>query len=165
MPNQLSKYPDLAERGDSRVIRSDDLNDGVTMNAGNEITIYSRQVPSDKVYYHGAGRESRTSGRRAFVYADLRNEANEPIEGDLLGVVTDSEQRHAHGEYEIADLETLREAVDDDRTERPMQPIVAPGARDSQHIELQVRAASGSDGETFDRSNSTVELYFTDVRV
>ena len=166
MPKTLTSSNDLgqADVGTKRTIRASHLNDSVEMNAGNEVTLYSRQVPADKLYAHGFGPSDRRAGQTAYAKADLRDDEDNPIEGEVVLAITDSEQRHVVADREYDDLENLREAVEDDRTDRPVQQVFTPAAREDQHIELRIRADSESDGATFDRENSEIKLYFTDIR-
>jgi hypothetical protein len=145
-------------------VTSSDLNDGATMNAGNEVTIYSNQVPADKVYAWGAGSRDRNKGVNALIKADLTNKNSQAnIEGDLIAAITDSEQRDVHARVTVATLDELREAKDDARTERPIFPIKVPVARKSLYLELRVDADSGSDGDELDASDSTMQLWYTDI--
>lgn len=153
----------LGNAGNARTVRGSHLNDGATMNAGNGVTVYSKSVPSDKIYAWGAGSDNRQVGRDAFVYADLVDTDGNDIKGDLEYVITDSEQRDVHARGELGDLETLADAREDQRTERPQMPVTAPIARRDQHIELRVVADTDSDGVTLDRDASEVRLYYTDI--
>lgn len=163
MSRQLSHNARYAEVGVKRTIKADQLNDGATMNAGNEVTVWSKQVPADKYYAWGAGTNNRVQGREAHIHADFVDDADNDIEGDLVAVITDSEQRRVVAEYELGDLGTLADAADDDRTERPLMPVLAPLAREDRHLELRINADSDSDGVDLDRDASDVRLYYTDI--
>jgi hypothetical protein len=164
----------LANAGTKRTIREGDLDDGTTLHESQEITIWSKQLPADKVYAHGAGSDDRQRGRDSFIYAKLHatgsgaGAADDAITGDLVAVVTDSEQRDVHARYELGDLTSLADAEAESMTDRPMQPVVVPIAREDQHIELRVIADSNSDGVEVDDGGdqSTVaRLYYTDISV
>ncbi|ELY69329.1 hypothetical protein [Natrinema versiforme] len=153
---------DLAQGGSPKTIRSSHLEDGATMNAGNEVTVWKSKVPADKAYLHGHGTDNRESGPEAFIYASIQNSTPEQIEGDLYAVITDSEGRDVHARKEIGDLETLAAAEDDNRTERPMYPVQVPIAREDQHLELRVVADSASDGDELSASDSSIRMYYTE---
>lgn len=156
----------LANSGSPSTIRPSQL-ENATLNAGNEVTVWSKKVPADKVYAHGHGTNDRQVGSEAFIYVDLLADGTgtgtdgDSIEGDLYAVITDSEQRDVHARYQIGDLETLAAARDDNRTERPMQPVRVPVAREDQHLELRVVADDASDG-TVVASDSGIRMYYTE---
>lgn len=164
----------IASAGTSRTIREGDLDNATTLQEDQEITIWSKQVPADKVYAHGAGSDNRQQGRDAFMYAKLHatgsgtGSADDAITGDLVAVITDSEQRDVHARYELGDLTSLADAQSENLTERPMQPVVVPIAREDQHLELRVIADANSDGVELDdgSAQSTVaRIHYTDISV
>lgn len=158
----------LTDAGNKRPVKAAHLNDGETMNAGNAVTVFSKQVPSDKIYAWGAGTDDRQQGRSAFIYADIQGTDDSgstvAIEGDVEYVITDSEQRDVEARGVLGDIDTLADAADDPRTERPQMPVTVPIAESDQHIELRVVADSASDGVTLDRSSSSIRVYYTDVK-
>jgi len=140
-----------------------------TLNEGNEVTVWSEQVPADKVYAHGFGSGSRNNGRTAYVYAALVASGNgtgtdgDPIEGDLVLAITDSEQRDVLARYEFSDLESLADAEADARTDRPLEPVLEPLASEDRHLEVRVIADVASDGVEVDPTDSSARLYYTDI--
>src|SRR6056297_2438011 len=121
MSDQLYHDERIADAGNRRPVKSSNLQTA-TMNAGNEVTIWAKQVPADKSLGHGAGTDNRQVGRNAPTYADLVASGNgagndgDSIEGDLVAVITDSEQRDVIARTVIGDLETLADAAGDART-------------------------------------------------
>lgn len=164
----------LGNEGTKKTIREGALDNDTVLREDEEVTVYSRQVPADKVYAHGAGTDDRNKGRSAYAYADIRaggegtGTAADVVTGDLVAVITDSEQRDVHARYEIGDLQSLSDAQSENRSERPLQPVVVPIAREDQHIELRIIADANSDGVQIDDGTdqaTDVRLYFTDISV
>jgi len=164
----------ITESGTSRTIREGDLTDAAALAEGEERTVWSKQVPANKVFAHGAGSNSRNHGRTAFIHADIKaggggtGTAGDAVTGDLVAVVTDSEQRDVHARYEIGDLATLAAAASENRSDRPMQPVTVPIAREDQHLELRIIADSNSDGVQIDdgsTESTDVRLNYTDIAI
>jgi hypothetical protein len=168
MSQQMRESPRVAGAGTKRSIKSSSL-EGATLNAGNEVTVFSTQVPADKIYAHGFGSGSRNQGRTAYVYAALvaagsgTGSAGDAIEGDLVLAITDSEQRDVLARYEFSDLESLADAEADARTDRPLEPVLEPLASEDRHLELRVIADDASDGVVVDPSASSARFYYTDI--
>jgi hypothetical protein len=130
--------------------------------AGNEVTVYAEQVPADKVYHWGYGTPDR-DGMSSFVYADLQNGNGNAISGQLVLAVTDSTQEDVLAKRYFESLEDLRAAQSDERTERILMPEMQPAAGEDRHLELRVVADAGSDGDTYDPANSTINLNYGTV--
>jgi len=130
-----------------------DIN-GKTLQAGEEITIWSDQVPADKAYVWGYGPDSRQAGNANYVYAEfLESGAGSGVDGtviqdaDVVVAVTDSTQEDTLAKTTLGpDAGDLADAKADNRTDRPVFPEHAPGATEDKHIELRLRARSGADG-------------------
>lgn len=167
MSTKLGYFPAFYQqfpRADAKPVKQGHLTDA-TLQSGNEITVFAKPVPADKVYAWGDGRKSRDNGTPAFIYADINTATPTDIEGDLYAVITDSEQRDVLARKFVGDLTTLSDAAADPRTERPILPIHAPVARQDQHIELRVVADAASDGATVSSADSDVRLYYSEANV
>lgn len=122
---------------------------------GEEITIWSKQVPADKAYVWGYGPDNRESGNANYVYADfLANgsgtgtDGNTITDAEVVIAITDSTQEDTIAKTTLGpDTGDLSDAKADNRTERPVLPEHGPGATEDKHIELRLRARSGADGK------------------
>jgi hypothetical protein len=149
---------------DKKTIRGE-MMDSATLRQGNEITIWSKKVPADKVFTWGYGPDSKKSGAEAFVYAELLASGagaltdGDQLTGDLVLAVTDSTQEDVLARRNVGDLQTLADAKADDRTERPIVGELSPGATEDRFLELRVIADSGSDGAEV-AQDSNVRLFY-----
>jgi len=157
--------PRLGQRGQQKPIRGADL-DNATLNAGNAVTIWSKQIPADKVLWHGHGPDNNERAGSTFVYAELlangtgtKNDG-EDLTGDLELAITDSEQRDVIVRRGFGDLSTLKDAKSDNRTERPQLAAQAPFASQDRHLELRVIADSSADGAVV-ATDSNVRWYYS----
>ena len=159
--------------GDPKPLNADDL-DNVTVKAGSEVTIYSKQVNNDKVLFWGHGGKDRRSADTKFRFADLVATGNgqgadgDSITGDLIAAITDSDQNRVLRSVTLGDLGELADAADDDRTERPVMFALAPYAKPGRYIELRVRAKPSSDGYELDNTenagtDSTFRAWYSEV--
>lgn len=165
MAMDLQREPDLYNRGDKRPVFAGDL-ESATVKAGTEVTVFQKQVPDDKIAWFGHGSHQR-SVAEAFIFADLDASGNgtgtagDPIEGELVAAVLDSEQRRVLASTTIDSLGELADAKADERTERPVMEALAPYAKPGRYLEFRVRSASSSDGYEIDTSGSSARLYYT----
>ncbi|WP_338905236.1 hypothetical protein [Salinibaculum marinum] len=153
--------------GDKRNIVAADL-DQDTLKAGTEVTVWSQKVPDDKVLFWGHGRAQREYAD-AFVFAELLASGNgtgtagDELSGELVLAITDSQQRRVLASTVFDTLGELADAKADDRTNRPIMAALAPYAKPGRHIEIRIRAASGSDGKELDPSASSARLYYSEA--
>lgn len=131
-----------------------------TMNAGNEVTVYSDQVPADFVFHWGYGFSNREAGETSFVYADFQNSSPAAIDGQLVLAITDSSQEDVLAKRYFQSLEDLRAAESDNRSERIVMSEMQPGAREDRHLELRINADSSSDGDTLTPAQCSVKLNY-----
>lgn len=163
MSMDLYTEPRLADTGRQQVVKGADL-ENATLRAGNEITIWSKQVKADTILFHGHGSNNRQRGQNAYIYAELLADGTgagtdgDALSGTLVACITDSEQQDVIARREIGDLETLADAKNDARTERPVLPALAPYATQDKHLEYRVVADAASDGKTV-ANDSNVRLY------
>lgn len=143
----------FGNRASPQHIDEADINDK-TLQAGEEITIWSNDVPADKAYLWGYGPDSRQAGNANYVYGEfLESGAGSGTDGnvindaDVVVAVTDSTQEDTLAKTTLGpDAGDLADAKADDRTDRPVFPEHAPGATEDKHLELRLRARSGADG-------------------
>jgi hypothetical protein len=164
MPD-LTKNSDLYPRGDKRPVRAGDC-DTETVKSGTTVTIFSKQVPDDKIGWFGHGPYER-SVAEAFIYFNAVASGNgsgndgDAITGTLEARIMDSEQRRILADVTIDELSQLADAESDERTERPVMAALAPFAKPGRYLEFVIRADSTSDGHEFDPVDSTGVLYYT----
>lgn len=169
MVSKLSYSAKFARAGDSETVKHGDLDGTVPLTEGESITLFAKQVPADKVYAWGFGTRNREDSRSSFMHADLVASGNgtgtqgDAIEGRVEVEIQDSEQRDSLYRYSYGDAGNLSDAAADNRTERPMQPALGPGAREDRHITFQIVADSASDGVQIDTSASDMRLWYTEV--
>lgn len=134
---------------------------GATLNAGNEVTVYADQVPSDYYYHWGYGFSNREAGETSFVYADfVEAGAQNNISGELVLAITDSTREDVLAKRYFQTLEDLRAAEADNRSERILMSEMQPAAQEDRHLEVRIVADSSSDGDVVDTSNSSVKLNY-----
>ena len=160
MVKKLTVKRELSGAGDRKTIRASALN-GESLRAGNDITVWRKQVPSDKVFWFGHGGNSRTSGNTVHVKGDIVNVASgASIDGELVLAVTDSDGVPL-AKRTFSDLESLREAIPEDRSNRPMMPAMGPVAGSDRYVEVRINADSTSDGDEIDPDASELKLFHT----
>ena len=161
----LTKDPRLYSRGDKRPVRAGDL-DQETIKAGTAVTVFSKQVPDDKIGWFGHGPFERKIAE-AFIYADLvasgggSGTAGDSLRGTLEARIMDSEQRRELASVTIDELSQLADAKSDERTERPVMAALAPFAKPGRYLEFVIRADSSTDGYELDPGASAAVLYYT----
>lgn len=153
MSRDLLPNYQFGDRVSPQHIDEAEINDK-TLQAGEEITIWSTDVPADKAYLWGYGPNSRQAGSANYVYAEfLESGAGTGTDGnvirdaDVVVAITDSTQEDTIAKTTLGpDAGDLADAKADDRTDRPVVAELAPGATEDKHLELRLRARSGADG-------------------
>ncbi|GAB3315232.1 hypothetical protein [Haloplanus salinarum] len=144
----------FGRRLSTKRIDESELNDR-SLQAGQEITIWSTQVPADKGYVWGYGPDNRDAGNANFVYGEFLasgsgtgTDGNVIRDADVVLAITDSTQEDTIAKTTInPDAGDLADAKADPRTERPILPEHYKGASEDRHLELRLRARSGADGK------------------
>jgi len=172
VPRQLVVDPRAAGLGNKKTIRAGDL-DQDDLKAGTEVPVWSKQVNDDQVLYHGYGPENR-SAATGFVYLDLvatgdgaATSAGDPIRGDVVLAVTDSEGDRVLASTTFESLEELRDSAGDERTERVIEAAMsAEGdlAGPGRQLEVRIEADDTSDGYEIDPDESDGKLYYGKVQ-
>ena len=162
MSRQMRVEPRLASAGTKQSVKDSEL-ESVSLREDNEITVFSEQVPADKLFAWGYGSDDRNQGRTSYIYADVQDNNGNDVEGDIMYVVTDSEQRDVLARYDLGDIQSLRDAASEARTDRPTNPVLGPAASEDRHIELRIEADAASDGATIDPSASDVRFFYSDI--
>lgn len=163
----LQKNPGLYDVGEKFTVTAEDLT-GATLNADTEVTVWSKQIPQDKVGFFGHGPEDRRMAE-AYIYAKLVASGNgtgtggDAINGELVAAITDSEQRRVLASMTVDALGELADAESSERTDRPVFAALAPFARAGRHLEFRIVANSSSDGVELDNApaNSSARLYYS----
>lgn len=165
MARDLTRSPELYARGDKRPVRAGEF-DQDTVSEGTEVTVFAKQVPDDKIGYFGHGSHVRDVAE-AFVDLDLdasgngAGNAGNPITGELVAAIVDSEQRRVLASKTIDDLSQLADATNEERSDKPVMEAMAPFAQPGRYLEFRVRADSNADGYEIDPSASSGTLYYS----
>lgn len=159
MVKSLTPDSELYGAGDAKTIRAADL-DGEDLRAENEITIYKHQVASDKVEWWGHSGPNQLVHNTKHLKGDLINAAGTQIDGDLIVAITDSDGNKL-ADTTIDDVEGLREADAESRSDRPTMEAMAPFANSDRFMEVRLEADAGSDGDTLDPAASSLKLHYT----
>lgn len=162
-------YPEsgLAGRGDKETVRPSQFGQE-TLSADNEVTVWSEEVKQDQALYHGFGVRER-SYAEAFVGLDLVATGNgtasggDPIKGDVVLAVTDSEQRRVLASVTFEGLGELRDSLAEVRSDRIVEPAMAPFAQPGRHLEIRIDADPDSDGAELDPDASDGKLYYGQI--
>lgn len=128
-------------------------------------------IESDNVhfYVHGYGRGSTENPSLKFAELDLvasgngTGSAGDAIEGELREVVYHDEEheriKRVNGKYE---LDELRNPA---RSEGVPVPEASVGAREDEHVVLEVKTTSGSDGVELDPTASSGSIPYTQIEI
>lgn len=161
MPNSMQ--PVGQSGGNPRVAEEGDFEDA-TLDSGRFVRVWSETATRKVLYWLGQGLEDQRAnvGR---IYLDAQNAVPGNIDGTARVVVYESDDHEfykAIGPY--FSLSDLRDAVTDDRTSRPMLAALNPGADEDEVIGLEIKAAAGSDGDTFTAANSDAHVPYSEIR-
>jgi len=140
--------------------------DNATLQQGEEITIWSAQVPADKEHVWGAGSRARERAR-AFVDATFRANGNGTgTDGDILNdvdvviAITDSVQEDTLAKTTIGTGEELNDATSEALSDKPVLPEHAPSASEDRYLELRLRATSSTPDGKEVANDSDVRLWY-----
>lgn len=172
MPAQLVYTEQAAGLGSKETIRASDL-DQDTVKGGTEVTVFQEPVNDDQLLYHGFGVRAREFAE-AFVGLDLVATGNEaaaaagdPIQGDVVLAVTNSEGDRVLASTTFESLEELRDSLNESRSDRVVEPAhTAEGdlAGSGRNLEIRIEADAASDGYEIDPSASSGKLYYGKVQ-
>lgn len=150
---------------DKRIINVDDLSTEV-LREGNEITVYSRQCPADKIIGHGYGPKNGEFAE-AYINGDLVASGNgtgvagDDVDAEIVIAVTDSTQEDVLARRVVTDTGDLREMTAEVRSDRLVESETTGRASEDKHIEIRLKARSASDGVELDTdpANSSFKFY------
>lgn len=166
--NELEPNRRLAGSGSKESIRASDL-DQDTLKADTEVTVFSEQVADDQLLYHGYGVRDREYAE-AFTALDLvasgngAGTAGDAITGDVVLAVTDSQGRRVLASTTFESLAELRDAAAEARSDRIVEPALAPYAMPGRRLEVRIEADAASDGVEIDPANSSGKLYYGEIQ-
>lgn len=159
----------FGDRVSPQPITAADL-DNDTLVEGEEITVYSKQVPADKVYTWGAGPHNRDAGNANFAYAKIlasgsgTNTDGTTIENaELYLAITDSVQEDTIAKTQFGVLGDLADAESENRRERPVMGEMRPAASEDRYLEIRIKALDSTAGGSEIASDSSVQLYYGQV--
>lgn len=129
--------------------------EAVTPSAGTWTPIWKQQSTKSVKYAHGHGVSNR-DGNAGFGDLDLQHAAG-ALDGELrFEVYNDANMDDLIAISGVYRTENLRAAVSDSRTEKPMFPLLAPGAPDEGYLVLAYKPDAGSAGTAVDPAASNV---------
>ena len=166
-PKQITRAKSLYNAGDKRPVTETDL-DTVTVKAGVPVSIWQRQMNQDQLGWFGHGSHVREIAE-AFIYAQVvatgngAGTAGDPIEGELVARIRDSDDNHTLAEVTIDTLGELADAKSESRTDRPVLEALDPYAKPGRLLDFAIVSTSASDGYEIDNTagNSDVRLYYS----
>jgi hypothetical protein len=151
--------------GSKETIRATEF-DGATLAAGEEITVYRQSVAQDQLLYHGYGVRERDFAE-AFVGLDIVDSAGNPVQGDVVLAVENSEGDRTLASTTFESLEELRDSLNETRSDRVVEAaMTADGnlAGPGRQLVIYIDADADSDGVTIDPSASSGKLYYGKVQ-
>ena len=138
--------------------------DEKTLQATEEITIWSTKVPADKLYTWGFGPSNRQAGNANFVFTEfLQTGAGSGTDGevirdaDVVLAITDSTQEDTLAKTTLGNAGDLADMKAENPSDRQVLPELGPAASEDRHLEIRLRAGSGADGVVVGQ-DSTVSL-------
>lgn len=162
---QIGRFPDLYEKGQKRPVPASALQQ-TTVHAGKETTIWARKCQQDEALWWGHGPHERDRAT-AFVGLDLvasgngTGAAGDAVNGEVVLAITDSRQNRVKASVTFESVAQLRDALQEDRTNRLIMEAMAPYAKPGRHLEIRLNADAGSDGVEIDPAASSGTLYHT----
>lgn len=165
---QLYDEARLYRAGNRRIVTESDLQNS-TLAEGEEITVYSKQVPEDKKYFWGFGPENRDRAS-GFIYGKfLASGSGTNTDGTVISnaevvlAVTDADQRRVEASRVIATTGELNESQSEARSDQYVLPAQAPVAGPGKYLEIRLRALDGTAGGSEVASDSDVQLVFGEL--
>lgn len=156
----LSPERRLFNAGDRKTVRSEDLI-AADLRSGNRITVFETQLPDDKVGWWGHGGYDGDDARTSYVSGDVvKSSDGSSIDGEVYVTITDSDGDPL-ARRSFSDLEALREAAAEARTDRPAMPAMSPVASSARYLSIEIEAADADDGSTIDPSASSFKMFYT----
>lgn len=168
MSNQLYYESDLVNQGSKEAIRAGDF-DQDTLKEDTEVTVFAETVADDQFLYHGFGARQRDRAE-AFVGLDLvatgggTGSSGDAITGDVVLAITDSQQKRVLASQTFEDLDELRDSLAETRSDRVVEPALAPFARPGRVLEVRIEADAASDGVEIDPAASSGKLYYGEIQ-
>jgi hypothetical protein len=172
MSRKLAYRTEFGLDADKKIITAEDL-DTVTLLQNNDVTIYSEQVPADKVYFWGYGPKSGELAE-AYVEGSLvatgsgTGDDDDAIDAEVIVAITDSTQEDVLARRTVTDTGDLSDMASESRSDRLVFSETAPKAGEDKFLEIRLRARAGSDGVELDggsTTDSTFKFYRGEVNV
>lgn len=153
MARNLSEVKDKskAKRGSQKTWTQEDLN-LVTVFSDTYRDVLDRRSTESAKFYLGQGARSRDDPNAGYFYANFLASGNGAgtdganINGEVRFVVYADSENEVPIVGDTYNLRDLREAANDDRTERPVLPLQLPGAGKDKAIAVQIKTNDASDG-------------------
>lgn len=171
MPRNLHPLRD-AERAKNFGVRQTFVEgdvDTTTLSSDMYMDIISKTSTESAKYFLGHGANSRDDANAGYFFAELHATGNgggtagDDIDGTYRFVVYEDSEDEVPVVGPTYPSGDLRDAVSANRTERPVLPLLVPGAGKDKSIAVQLEADSDADGKEVDgtQSNDDVGIPFT----
>lgn len=157
MPRNLKevKNEQKAKRGTQKTFTEENV-DSVTVFADTYRDILRRRSTESAKFYLGHGMRSRDDPNLGYMYAAFHATGNgtgaagDEVDGTYRFVVYADSEREVPIVGPSQDSRDMRDAVEENRTERPALPLLLPGAGKDKEIAVQFQAVESSDGAEID---------------
>lgn len=172
MSRKLQYRTEFGLDGDKRIINAEDLEE-TTLIAGNDVTVWSKQCPADKVLWHGFGPKNGEFAE-AYIEGDLvatgagAGADGDAIDAEVIVVITDSTQEDVLARRTVTDTGDLRDMSAEVRSDRLVESEMSPKCGEDKHLEIRLRARSASDGVELDggaTTDSSFKFYYGEANV
>lgn len=150
--------------GDSKTAAVGDMDGTATLDQDRFIDVWNQQATRSEYYHVGYGvGDSQTNVGR--LYADLVDSGAVNIEaGEFRFVVyQDSDRDYPKAIGPTFSVAELEESASADLRDQTMLPVLNPGAREDQHVALQLKCAAANDGNTIDTSSGSAKIPFSRI--
>lgn len=164
MPRNLNEVKDTekAKRGSLQTFTEGDLIETTVFDDTYRDVLRRVSTESAK-FYLGHGMRSRDDPNLGYMFADLQDSTPAAIDGTFRFVVYSDSEDEVPIVGPQADSRDMRDAVTENRTERPALPLLLPGAGKDKAIAVQFKADSGSDGATISAADSDALVPYTQI--
>lgn len=171
MPELLQPEPRLAGAAVSKRQMTEADISKTTLTKDEEVTLFSTQVPEDKVYWWGHGPQNRQQAS-GFWFAQLKasgsgtnTDGTTVTNCDLILAITDADQRRVLASTIIGTGGEGNDAQGESNSDRPILAALAPYAKPGRYLEFRVRAKDSTAGGSEIDSDSDIRIPYGEAYV
>lgn len=158
-----------ARNATKKNLTEEEVDDGTRVREGGFVPVATVESTAKKQYAHGFGSQDRSQGNTGFAYSDFQADDGTGTIVNLSGTLrlvvyesSDLEQPKLFGsEY---DLDELREAVNDSRTERPIVSVERRLALEDEVLAWELNVDSNQDGYTVSAADCDIQIPYSEWR-